>query len=111
MGQLGTPLGSQQQRGRVGAPARFLWLGWAYLAKTVRKPQCRGDDFARPAGLKQSAMRTWWPQGGRCGARQNAPLEMSPSKIYGFVHIRGFLPEMPIISDQPFRALSRGGGS
>jgi hypothetical protein len=67
--------------------------------------------LARPAGLKQSAMRALWPQGGHRGARQNAPLEMSPSKVYGFVNTRGFLPEMLIISDQPFRALSRGGGS
>ena len=61
------------------------------------------------AGTKRDAR--YVAPGGHREGRQNAPLEMSPSKIYGFVHIRKLFPVLPIISDQPLRALSRGGGS
>jgi hypothetical protein len=40
---------SQCQWVRSGPdPPGVLWLGWAYLAKTVRKPQYRGADFDPP---------------------------------------------------------------
>ena len=67
--------------------------------------------LARPAGLKQNAICELWPQRGHRGARQNAQLEKGSSKIYGFGWIFGFLPVLPIISDQHFCMVFRGDGS
>jgi hypothetical protein len=40
--------GAWPRAGALREGPALLWLGWAYLTKTVRKPQCRGADFDPP---------------------------------------------------------------